>query len=225
MDRKLGLIGLAIMLVLVITGLAGAWPVPDTGQIQCYTYDVNSDTWNEGPCPAPGEPYHGQDGNYLINAPSFTKLDAQRNDLADNSISWAMVQDNLTGLIWEVKQNMDGVKDYSNPHDADNTYTWYDSNPETNGGDTGTPNEFGRDTESFINDLNNSNYGGFSGWRLPTVKEMQTIINYGRQNLSVFEEYFQNTVSSLYWSSTTYASNTDIVWSEYRNLPEGEYGN
>jgi hypothetical protein len=48
-----------------------------------------------------------------------------------------MVRDNVTGLIWEVKQDKDGTPDYANPHDADNIYTWYNSNSETNGGDSG----------------------------------------------------------------------------------------
>jgi len=68
------------------------------------------------------------------------------NDLPDSATEWVMVRDNLTGLIWEIKQAGDDVQDYSNPHDADNTYTWYDSNPDTNGGYAGTP---GGGTEIF----------------------------------------------------------------------------
>jgi hypothetical protein len=59
----------------------------------------------------------------LITETSFTKLDAQSHDLPDSTDSWVMVRDNVTGLIWEAKQNADGGKDYSNPHDADNNYT------------------------------------------------------------------------------------------------------
>ena len=54
---------------------------------------------------------------------------------------WVMVRDNVTGLIWEVKQNQNAVTNYDDPHDADNNYTWYDSNPETNGGNAGTPGD------------------------------------------------------------------------------------
>jgi hypothetical protein len=50
-----------------------------------------------------------------------------------------MVKDNVTGLIWEMKTSKDAVKNYTDPHDADNTYTWYDSNPATNGGDPVAP--------------------------------------------------------------------------------------
>ena len=52
--------------------------------------------------------------------------------------SWVMVRDNVTGLIWETKTSKNGGTNYSDPHDADNKYTWYDSNPATNGGNAGT---------------------------------------------------------------------------------------
>jgi hypothetical protein len=117
-----------------------------------------------------------------------------------------MVKDNNTGLIWEVKENWDGVADYSNPHDTDNTYTWYDSDPQTNGGDAGTPGD-GTDTEDFINTLNSSNFGGFSDWRLPTVKELSLIVDSGTgPNPAINTVYFPHTYPSSpasYWSSTT----------------------
>jgi hypothetical protein len=47
--------------------------------------------------------------------------DAPRSALPDSAGSWAMVRDNGTGLIWEIKTNKDGTKNYTNPHDADNT--------------------------------------------------------------------------------------------------------
>ena len=123
------------------------------------------------PCPSPGQPFYGQDGNYSINPMSYTKLDGSGNALPDSAASWVMVRDNVTGLIWEMKTNKDGVKNYNDPHDADNTYTWYDSNPATNGGNVGTPGN-GTDTEDFINALNNAHYGDYSDWRLPTIKEL-----------------------------------------------------
>ena len=101
--------------------------MPDTGQTKCYN------TSSEILCPNPGEAFYGQDGNYLINPPSYTKLDAVGNDLSDTATSWTMVRDNVTGLIWEVKTDDGSV------HDKDNKYTWYDRNPFTNGGDAGTP--------------------------------------------------------------------------------------
>ncbi len=191
----------------IIHNSSFAFPIPDTGQTKCY------DNEKEIPCPKPGEPFYGQDGNYSINPMSYTKLDASGKDLPDNAAEWVMVRDNVTGLIWEVKQNKDGVNDYSNPHDADNTYTWFDSNPETNGGYAGTPGD-GTDTEDFINELNASKFGGYSDWRLPTREELRSIVDYSTSYpiSTINSKYFPNSVSSCYFSSTTNAHRTYLVW-------------
>ena len=116
-----------------------------------------------------------------------------------------MVRDNITGLIWEAKQNKNDVQDYSNPHDADNTYSWSSSNPGTNGEDSGTPGD-GTDTEDFINALNTKNYGGYNDWRLPTIKEIALLSNLEQLNPSLSTEYFPYTsISSYYWSATTHS--------------------
>ena len=59
--------------------------LPDTGQIQSYTESF------------------GEDADYVIHPRSFTKLDRQGNPLPDAATASAMVRDNVTGLIWEVK--------------------------------------------------------------------------------------------------------------------------
>ncbi len=194
-----------MVLILVVPVGALSDPVPDTGQTKCYD---NSD---EITCPAPGEAFYGQDANFAINPPSYTKLDDSGADLSDTATSWFMVRDNVTGLIWEVKQNSDGAQNYSNPNDADNRYTWYDSNPETNGGRAGWPGD-GTDTEDFINALNAANYGGNSDWRLPTAEEFLSIVNFDKLEPSSHTDYFPNTKASVYWSSTTLVVSTANAW-------------
>jgi len=88
-----------IILILGTFVYALAGPLPDTGQTKCYNNYLNE----EITCPQPGEDFYGQDATYLINPPSYTKLDASGNDLPDSATSWVMVRDNMTGLIWEVK--------------------------------------------------------------------------------------------------------------------------
>jgi lysozyme family protein len=105
-----------------------------------------------------------------------------------------MVRDNETGLIWEVKQKLDGVKNYDNPNDADNTYTWAESN------------------KKFIDALNTAHLGGFSDWRLPTIDELKTLIDISKTKPAINTDYFPNTQSSFYWSSTTYAFSTSYAW-------------
>ena len=184
--------------LLLFAAHAFAAPVPDTGQTKCYNDKV------EIPCPSSGQPFYGQDANYNINPISYTKLDGNGNDLPDSATSWVTVRDNVTGLIWEMKTNKDGVKNYNDPHDADNTYTWYDRNPATNGGYAGTPGN-GTDTEDFIKALNDAKYGGYSDWRLPTTKELSYIVNYSFSSGSMIDtRYFPNTAANFYWSSTAY---------------------
>ena len=92
-------------------------PVPDTGQTKCYNATI------EILYLSTSQSFYGQDANYSINPMSYTKLDGSGNVLPDSATECIMVRDNVTGLIWEMKTNKNGVKNYNDPHDADNTYT------------------------------------------------------------------------------------------------------
>jgi len=140
---------------------------------------------------------------------SYTKLDVKGNALPSSAMSWAMVKDNITDLIWEVKTNLYGKTNSANIHDAGNTYTWYNSNPATNGGNAGTA---GTDTSVFITQLNNAIFGGYSDWRLPTIKELTYIVDYSVPYPGpTINPIFYNINGAVnvptvfyYWSSTTY---------------------
>jgi len=182
-----------------------AWPWPDTGQTKCY-----NDT-TEILCPSPGEPFYGQDAQYQGPARSYTKLGqngAVLSNTATYSDGWVMTKDNVTGLIWEMKTD-DGTI-----HDKDWTFSWCDTNLTTNGGNQGTCNYYW-DTETFIKALNNSNYGGFSDWRMPTIKELSSLINSSISSPGplIDAAWFPNTEYwRLYWSSTSQAEFTNLAW-------------
>ena len=151
-------------------------PIPDTGQTKCYN------TITSIPCPSPGEPFYGQDANYVpCNPHSYTTLGGG-----------IMVQDNVTGLIWEVKT--DNVT--PDIHDKDDTYTWQEAQ------------------DVFIAALNTAAFGGHIDWRLPTVKELSTLVDSSISfpGPSINTTFFPNTVSSHYWSSTTYAYDPSYAW-------------
>ena len=185
-----------ILMILIMPGSGFSWPVPDTGQTACYDL-----AGNVIPCPSSEEPFYGQDGNYSINPMSYNKLDSSGNNLPDSAFEWVMVRDNVTGLVWEMKQDKDGITNYDNPNDADNTYTWYDSNLDPETGNAGIPGD-GTDTEDFINDLNATNFGGHADWRMPSRKELRTIVDYSRNIPAINTVYFSNTQANFYWSST-----------------------
>jgi hypothetical protein len=179
----------------------GTNKIPDTGQTTSYTNTF------------------GEDSDYNINPQSYTKLDANGTALADSAGQWAMVKDNVTGLIWENKTNDGGI------HDKQNRYTWYDPNPATNGGDAGTAGN-GTDTKDYIDALNAANFGGFENWRLPTVMELSMLVNSNIPDTgpAINTAYFQNTMSSVYWSSTTFAGYPDYAWSVYFYYGYVSYG-
>jgi len=195
-----GLIGV----VCLSMASAAAGPLPDTGQTKCY----NSS--GEIACPAAGAAFSGQDGQYTINPPSFTKLDASGNTLADSAIAWAMVRDNVTGLVWENKTSDGSI------HDGSKTFTWCDRNAATNGGNPGTcgtgTGDGAMDTETFLKALNDARFGGFPDWRLPTAKELTTTQDGSRINPAVNPAWFLNTVWFYYWSSTNYADYNGGAW-------------
>jgi Protein of unknown function (DUF1566) len=121
------------------------------------------------------------------------------------------ITDKTTGLIWEK------LTDDGSIHDWNNVYTW---------------------DQAFqkITDLNLANFAGSNEWRLPNVRELLSIVNYGAHNPAVSAEFNTNCVpgctgnecsctycspaggncqndqgggppgSFRYWSSTTFSS-------------------
>lgn len=176
-------------------------------------------------CPVTG--YPGQDGDFGRDAQArkgtlikvgagdagfdFTKLDANGDEVSSSATEWTCVRDNHTGLVWEVKTDDGGLRDRGH------TYTWYNTNSNLNGGNAGIQsggNCTGSacDTQGFENALNQQMLCGASDWRLPTLAELHSISNMGRNSPSIDSEYFPNTQGLRYFSASTYAADSDAVW-------------
>ncbi len=58
----------------------------------------------------------------------------------------------------------------------------------------------------------NLEYAGYTDWRLPTPKELQTIVDNSKYNPAIDTSYFPGTPSSNFWSSSTYVTGTGHAW-------------
>jgi hypothetical protein len=137
---------------------------------------------------------------------------------------WACTRDNITALTWEVKTADGGLRDMNW------TYTWYNSDGSTNAGNAGTPdtgagvgsdnclNTSRCDTEKFVADVNAApGLCGFTDWRMPTRRELLTLVhagapNPGIANPSIDATYFPNTIGYLFWSGSSQVRDPTAAW-------------
>ena len=138
---------------------------------------------------------------------SFYGQDAQYDSIQPSyttSSDGLTVYDNNTGLTWvrTTDTNGDGTID------ADDKFTWYQ-------------------LQSYPDTLNAANYGGYSDWRLPSIKELYSLVDFSGSDPSSGEsgcipfidnDHFtfaygdtsagERTIDSQYASSTLYVSTT-----------------
>jgi hypothetical protein len=94
------------------------------------------------------------------------------------------VTDNLTGLMWSKNANL-----------PDENQTW-------------------QGALDYVKSINNgAGLGGYHDWRLPNRKELFSLIDSSKYDPTLPTSHpFQNVQSDYYWSSTTYAYDTDYAW-------------
>ncbi|KMT65756.1 hypothetical protein XM47_07045 [Catenovulum maritimum] len=139
----------------------------------------------------------------------FTLLN--QNGEEDFTSTPTCVRDNVTGLIWEIKTTS-GIRAHTH------TFSWFDES-EFNGGFSGSQTSNSAacftdtsltacSTASYIEYINSVGMCGGNDWRLPTVNELVSILNYandddklalGANNFQIWSNHAK--ASTPYWTS------------------------
>jgi len=193
----------------------------DTGIDWCKNYDNNYLD-----CPVSSHP--DQDGDHgrdvlarqglleKVGAGAagfdYTKLDVNGNDLPASASDWSCVRDNHTGLIWETK-----VDEPSHLRHREHSYSWYNPDPDTNGGDTGMQDggsctDSDCDTLGFVQAVNAQGLCGDRQWRMPTRMELHSLTHQGQVFPAIDTDYFPEAMSWEHWSASSHAVSPDIAW-------------
>ncbi|MCI0435770.1 MAG: DUF1566 domain-containing protein, partial [Gemmatimonadetes bacterium] len=111
------------------------------------------------------------------------------------------ITDTNTGRMWEK------LSDDGSIHDIDTFYTW--------------ANAFAGKVAA----LNSGGFAGYTDWRVPNVKELQSIVNYENLNPTVSPAFNNGCISGctvttcsctstfgFYWSSSTFAGGPGLAW-------------
>lgn len=128
------------------------------------------------------------------------------------------ITDTSTGLMWEKKSDDGSI------HDKDDVYTW-------SGASYGTTNELDGTVTSFLAALNaGAGFAGYTDWRLPNRKEMESLVNLEASLPATFPAFDVScgtwstgnegctvttcscTWPGLYWQSSTYIGAPGLAW-------------
>lgn len=119
------------------------------------------------------------------------------------------ILDLRTGLEWEMK-----CADCAGLHDASNEYLW-----------SGTGSQ--ETIWDWIEDVNaegGTGYAGHRDWRVPNVRELQSIVHYERFSPAIDPIFGPTAVNNaeFYWSSTSVVYGPSSAWTV--NFDVGEVG-
>ncbi len=137
------------------------------------------------------------------------KISGSGEILALESEAWSCVLDDEQSLVWEVKSEEEGVQ-YSL-----NTYTWFDGESGRGNGTFSKNCYWGKNcnTLSFTADVNKANLCGYSDWRLPSLDELNTIVDYyGESDTLIDADFFPNTQKNTYWTSDSVTNSPKLAF-------------
>lgn len=140
--------------------------------------------------------------------------DGSENDGSDYvKKPWACVRDNQSGLTWELKKTEPGLQN------VNNTYSWYDPDPKSNGGFEGKANAgvcsgSDCDTDSYIKAVNAMKLCGLNDWYLPSRFELNTIVDTSipLPGPTLPKAFFPESLAGKYWTDSTFRTRRAGAW-------------
>lgn len=136
----------------------------------------------------------------------FDKVAADGTQLAPLAGPWRCVTDRSTGLLWEIKTDNEGLNFYNW------TYTWFQDGQGQAKGGICNFDTINCDTQTHIDKLNAMALCGRSDWRLPSPKELKTLIYPQPQpeEAPIPHCYFPHTVKGAYWTEKHFREDGEL---------------
>ena len=111
-------------------------------------------------------------------------------------------------------------------HGYSDRFNWYNTDPDSNGGSEGFTDDdgdvcFGYDvnnpasycnTLAYVKRVNSTNFCGRNNWRLPSKMELVGLVNMNQYDPAIDIEYFPNSFSRSFWTSSPYADGSLYTW-------------
>lgn len=234
--------------LLLSTAAAQAATLPDTGQSTCYnnTLADTVDAFSVSSVSSDAQTHPRQDCRYGrdpaaaagaspkigsgVKGFDYTKIANNGGGLEPSGLlgaaptDWACTRDNVTGLTWEIKTSGPGSLRFSG-----HTYTWYNPDDASNGGFEGyrgggtcagtLPGNF-CNTRAYLDAVNGTAMCSYTDWRLPTLRELRTLVNADGSIPAIDATLFPGAVPTPSWTAVPQASDVSNAW--YVDFADGE---
>lgn len=153
----------------------------------------------------------GSTGSAIV----YAKLNITGGAVDETATEWSCVRDEATKLVWEAK-TPDGLRAVGH------RYAWANADTATNGGDTGGTTETAAcgdslngqscTSEAYVAAVNAAGLCGFNDWRVPSQRELLTLVHAGRMGPAIDVSVFPLTASGVYWAADTHAPIPAFAW-------------
>lgn len=141
----------------------------------------------------------------------WQKIGKKGEPLPATAERWAAVIDASTELMWAVNWQIDDR--FPNRGDL----TWFNPDMSANGGHEGYASQ-GQNTSDWLRHVNLIGWCGFTDWRLPTLREIETLLTKEVSNyFHIREDVFTDMagLGSRFWTASVDDKKKEYAWAMY----------